>query len=298
MRFAGDILTVAVLLAYALPGMAAPGEHDEEAVRLLRTMDKVLPLRTTKLKDLAPEYVVEKNEGLGWAEAVAEAQTRYGSRQPGRAVFLSKYLVKGASPACLGDLQLPEAGYSTGTGSGWSKSFLFGPVVELTGRTGLLISPVEKPVARITVWISGDGVLVGDAAFELMNFQTGGMTFDFISFDAAERVSGWNSQSRLTVPGKGNRSLGANLSGDAGVSHYWAWFTAEDGDSEMITFTPELIIKERRVTIKGPAAEPKSIAKNYCETYQNGSLKKRLHYGERHTKDGTETIVVREEKFK
>lgn len=63
------------LVAFALSATAnsfQPGEHDEEALRLLRAMAGAIPLRTTSLSKIAPDFAVEKHAGLAWEEAVAE----------------------------------------------------------------------------------------------------------------------------------------------------------------------------------------------------------------------------------
>ena len=117
-----------------------PDAEDEEALRLLRTMTRVLPLRAASLATIAPDFAVEKRAGLVWEEAVAEANSRFGQSQPQRAAFLCKYLTKGSSELQLVELRLPAARFSGGDGGTMSKGFVFGPP--------------DKPTATLSVGIA------------------------------------------------------------------------------------------------------------------------------------------------
>src|SRR5215207_4784517 len=108
MRLFRIILTLVALSA--VPGRAEgppflPGQHDKEGAKLLRTMSRVIPLRITRLQTLAPEFAIEKRAGLTWAEAVAEADSRYGKKDPKRFAFLRRYLAPGSPEINLADLQ-------------------------------------------------------------------------------------------------------------------------------------------------------------------------------------------------
>ncbi len=89
-KYTTATIAASTLLACAVIARAneyLPGKHDSEALRLRRSMSEAIPLRTTALKDIAPEFAVEKQDGLTWEEAVAEASARFGRRQPRRAAF-------------------------------------------------------------------------------------------------------------------------------------------------------------------------------------------------------------------
>src|ERR1700689_5032695 len=96
-------LLPALGLATDLPGahdawnLLDPGSHDDEVRALLRSMTEALPLRTTTLREIAPAFIVEKQEGLTWEQAVADADRRIGAGQPERALFLRKYLTVDSS---------------------------------------------------------------------------------------------------------------------------------------------------------------------------------------------------------
>src|SRR4030095_4579130 len=107
MRLFRIILTLVALSA--VPGRAEaplflPGQHDEEGAKLLQRMSQVIPLRTTRLQTVAPEFAIEKRAGLTWADAVAEADSEYGKKDPKRFAFLRRYLAAGSPEINLADL--------------------------------------------------------------------------------------------------------------------------------------------------------------------------------------------------
>lgn len=253
-----------------------PGTHDAEALRLLHQMSQALPLRTTTLEKIAPSFAAEKQPGLTWDQAVAAANTRYGSRQPERAAFLRKYLEDGSPEARLSELQLPEHGVHTTTGSGRS--------------TGFVIGPPEKPEAIISFFIA-NGRLVGAPSLTLTSLTVDGVAYRHLDFDSEDRLVSTRLQfladSRLMT-----HELGQNISGKDGTDFYYAIFYGTKGaidQSERLHFSPGRVMTERWVSIPNQS--------DYREFYEQGRLRRRLHYDKRQVKGGTETYVKKEELF-
>jgi hypothetical protein len=236
-------------------------------------MSRAIPLRTTSLQKIAPEFVVEKHVGLMWSEAVAEANSRFGPRQPERAAFLRKYLGKGSAEIQLAELQLPISGGSTITGGGISRGFVFGPV--------------DKPTAEITVW-TAQGKLIGDPTLDLTTVTVEGVVYRELSFDVGDRLISTNLY--LPPNSKGATIVaGQNTSGEGGVNYFWVSISAPGDESELISYTPDLVIKERRVSTPGH--------RDFREVYENGILRRRMHYNKRQVEGGTQSYIEREERF-
>ena len=271
MTFAA-IALVAFCLSVSANGFQ-PGEYDEEALRLLRTMSVAIPLRTTSLPKTAPDFAVEKHAGLAWNEAVAEANSRFGQRQPERAAFLRKYLGKGSPEVQLGELQLPVSGMSVGTGSGTSRGFVFGPA--------------DKPTATITVWVA-QGQLIGEPTLGLTTATIEGVVYSNLVFDLSDHLISANRQ----LPPNSNGAtltVGQNTSGSGGVNFFWVRISAPGGASESINYTPDLVIRERSVSTPGHL--------DFREVYENGILRRRMHYNKRQVEGGTQSYIEREERF-
>lgn len=270
----------AVIASWALTwnikaGEWLPGSHDKEALRLLQQMTQALPLRTTTLKTIDSSFAVEKEPGLSWDQAVAAANMRYGTRQPERAAFLRKYLGQGSPESNLSELQLPEYGVGMTTGSGRSKGFVIGLP--------------DQPTAIIWFSIANDR-LVGEPTLTLTNSTVDGVVYSHLDFDLQDRLI----SALLQAPLDSRRlTLGQNLSGKGGVNFYHATFHAGDrggmDESESIHYSPEMVITERRVQM------PNQL--RYREVYEEGRLRKRLHYAERQVAGGTETYVKKEDVF-
>ncbi len=216
------------LVAFALSATAnsfQPGEHDEEALRLLRAMAGAIALRTTSLSKIAPDFAVEKHAGLAWEEAVAEANSRFGQRQPDRAAFLRKYLGKGSPETQLAELQLPTSGLHAGTASGISRGFEFGPP--------------DKPTATIIVWLA-KGQLISEPTLCLTT-AVAGVVYN-LEFDVSDHLTSATRQ--LSPSSKGaTLTVGQNTSGTGGVNFFWVQISARAGESESINYTPDLVIK-------------------------------------------------------
>ena len=264
------------LVAFCLSATAngfQPGEHDKEALRLLRAMSVAIPLRTTSLPKIAPDFAVEKDAGLAWNEVVAVANSRFGQRQPERAAFLRKYLGKGSPEVQLGELQLSVSGMSTRTGGGASRGFVFGPVA--------------KPTATITVWIAQDQ-LIDEPTLGLTTATIEGVVYSNLVFDLSDHLISANRQLPPNANGA-TLSVGQNTSGAGGVNFFWVQISAPGGASESINYTPDLVIRERWVNAPGQL--------DFREVYENGILRKRVHYNKRQVEGGTQSYIEREEKF-
>ncbi len=268
-----SMVVLASLLSATANGFQS-GEYDEEALRLLRTMSGAIPLRTTSLQKTAPDFAVQKHPGLAWGEAVAEANSRFGQRQPERAVFLRKYLGKGSPEIQLVELQLPSSGISFVTGSGISRGFVFGPA--------------DKPTATITVRVVPGQLLIGEPTLDLTTATVEGVVYSHLKFDLNDHLTSATRQ--LPPNSKGvTLTVGQNTSGTGGVNFFWVQISAPGGESESINCTPDLVIRERWVRSPGHL--------DFREVYENGILRRRVHYNKRQVKGGTQTYIEREERF-
>ncbi|MFN0077544.1 MAG: hypothetical protein ACKVY0_13825 [Prosthecobacter sp.] len=287
------ILSLIGFFAVSLPAWPAPGDNDAEVLGLLRRIHQTVPLHQIMLKDVAPQFALAKHDGLGWKEAVAEADKRFGTKPEQielRAAFLRKHLVAGMPEADLQALKLTEWGASLSAGSTRSKSFVFGTL--------------EKPTALLHFGIAhGTKTLVSAPTLMLVKASVSGFDLERLDFNIDDRLVGWSCQTRLNKS-KDRVPLGANNSGSDGVNYFYASITKSDNQSEDISFTPDLVIKERRVSGKPRVANAPKMPgvqttreQDYCEIYEGGKLRKRLHYGERQDKNGTESVIVKEEVF-
>jgi len=279
--------------ALCVPAWSAPGDNDAEVLGLLRRIHQAVPLHKIALNDVAPQFADAKNESLGWKDAVAEADKRFGTKPEQievRAAFLRKHLVAGMPEAELQALKLTEWGVSASTGSARSKSFVFGTLA--------------NPTALLHLGIAhGSKTLVSAPTLALLKATIDGFKFEELDFDINDRLVGWSYQTHLNR-NKDLVRLGANNSGSGGVSFFYASITKSDDQSETISFTPDLVIRERRVSGKQQLADvPKmpgvqtTREQDYREIYDGGKLRKRQHFGQRQHKSGTETFIVREEVF-
>ena len=237
-------------------------------------MSDAIPLRTTSLLTIAPEFVVEKRAGLSWGEAVAEANSRFGQRQPHRAAYLRKYLGDGSPESHLAELQLESSRSGASTGSSRSIGFVFGPA--------------DKPTATITVWLAHRGPLQSEPILSLSTATVGGVVYSYLSFDSSDRLT--SAARQLPANSKGATfTVGQNTSGRGEVNFFWVRISAREGGSESINYTPELVIRERSVSTPGQL--------DFREVYENGMLRRRLHYNTRQVAGGTQSYVEREESF-
>ena len=235
-----------------------PGEYDDEAVRLLRAMAQAIPLRTTSLQKIAPAFVVEKQAGLTWDEAVAEADRRFGQRQPERAAFLRKDLGKGSPESHLDQLHL-RLRNSGGISGFTSKEFAF--------------EPRDKPTATILVSV-GQRQLLDEPTLRLPRATIEGVVYTHLVFDLTDHLI---AAGRELVSTRGaTLTAGQNTTGGAGENWFSVQVSTPDGGSEALTFTSDIVIKERRVFLPKDLTTPK-----FVEVYENGILRKRTHYNQR-----------------
>lgn len=223
------IALVALGLSSGRANALQPGEYDGEAVRLLRAMAQALPLRTTSLQKIAPAFAVEKKAGLTWDEAVAEADRRFGHRQPERAAFLRKYLGKGSPESQLDQLHLRLRG----------SGFI------IPGYTSkeLVFEPWHKPTA--TMWVSvGKGQLLGEPTLRLLGTTIEGVVYTSLAFDLTDHLI---AATREMVRTRGATMIVGQNTSSAGVDSFWVQISTLDGGSESLTFTSDLVLTERRV---------------------------------------------------
>lgn len=300
----------------------SPGAYDVEVMKTLQGVNQTLPLGKTGLAKLAPELLVSKQDDLDWQAAVTAADRRFGadaSASSLRAMFLRKYLKAGMPESCLDVLKLTDAGLSLRTGSSRSRS--------------LIIGPPEKPVARMHFSIAhGSKALVAEPIVEILDHPLVNIICESASFDVEDRLTGWRMRSPRkdeandageAFAGFGFRRLpydhfvpkfwkprqtvfeyGANLSGEDGAGHFWVRITHADGLLETLTFSDQILIKDRRVEgkswvgmVPGQPGVQTSHDPDYRELYEKGHLHKRLHYGQRQDEHGTVSVVVKEERL-
>ena len=195
--FAGGVLVSLMVMAATGAGRAAtnevarwqPGKFDDRAIDCLRESTQILKLRATTLKEVAPAYFVAGTENLSWEEAVARADREFGNDGDRRALFLRKFLPDGSPVERLAELKLPDMGFSTGTGSGHSKTYGLGvtwkeesvtleeePMPNArdakTKKPGF-VAKVRTPKAKATLsfWVSPGGKTLGALVPERQRYK-------------------------------------------------------------------------------------------------------------------------------
>jgi len=279
-----------------------PGRHDALVVEELRSMIQTAPLRSTTVRDVAPDFVMEKDRDLSWEEALAEANRRFGQRQPQRALFLRKYLTAGAPEARLAELHWMDRGF--GLTSGYT---LYGmlewcgeqPVtlqspsggsagVSLTvpGRAPAKYAPLEiksregntvsidqnaaiakfpKPLARIDTAVR-DHALVNVPRLSFPDITVKAVLFSLLTFDENDQLV---SAMEEVSPGTGEPAIRLSCFAGSDGLRYSASISDAAGDSEMLDYSPDLVLRARWVQLGGRMA--------YHELYEAGRLRKRVH---------------------
>ena len=263
--------------ALAKPDAAASsyqaGKYYDEGLRLLRSMSEALPLRRTTLKEIAPKYAVEKHEGITWEEAVAEAEARFAEDQVKRAAFLRKYLTAESPEARLKELKCEESGMGMGTPGSHSVGFVLG---DWNARE-----------AEIRFWVA-EHRLSGNASLDVAKKEINGVAYLWLSFDVSDHLT--SASRELHAEKDGTRiSILENTSVEGGINFYHVSIRSPHGEDEMVSFTPELVIKERWVHLF------KDIS--FHEIYEDGRLRMRKHNRNRHVNGGTENYIERVETF-
>jgi hypothetical protein len=250
-----------------------PGEHDKEAAQSVRAMAQALPLSTTTLQKIAPEFAVEKVPGLSWEEALAAAEKQFGHRQPARAAFLRKYLTKGSPMAQLVELQLSDTG---------------GP--RFDGLRHYWFSSPINSKAYIEVRLV-DGKLAAEPELELGDRKLDGVFYPFLRFDAADHLIAAGHHILLTDE-KGKGWIDESTTPAIAGAPYSVTLNYFDGTgSETIYYTPEFVIRHRDVI------NPEQPS-YYRDDFEKGVLRKRVHYGVRDLPNGRkEYYPEREENF-
>ena len=273
MKLAAGCLGLLALTAWSVAAPEASeakfGQDDAKVLAALRELVSALPPHAT-LREIAPRFVVDRHEGLSWAEAVEEANRRFGGKQPERAAFLRRYIVKGMSKSQMQELQLPESGMSIGTGTGHSVSYVFGER--------------EKPEATITVWIGAGETLVSDATIQLEAAEFHGVAYRYLAFDRSDTLERITRELPPETDGR-KISIQAGVGADGALNFYSGWIQHPSGVMETMRFTPSLLLQEREVD-----GQPD----RYREEYVEGQLRRRVHYRQRPSPDGkgTETYAA------
>ncbi len=356
------------LAFFAVRGQATdfqPESHDGQVMEQFIGLLTVYPLLKTTLGDFDPAFAVEKEEGLTWAEAVAEANRRFGERQPQRTLFLRKYLNKDSPvshvwaldwdrvrstmttwmiggptsyvshvslawsgpgeptfnpafqagvpkgiPASL-DLKShnePLAWYGlderkvhtalkmispeaistslnlTSPSEPWPWYGLGEPMVHTAFKmtspegntTSLDVTSPSEPLLRITATVANNQ-LGSEPVLELVR---GKQTFKFDASDHLISITsslvGGPLETQVQISCSGNRQYSAQITGPG-------------GEFEMLFYTPDLLLRERTISI--PDGE------HFHEYFEQGRLRKRVHYGTRKVEHGTQSFIEREETF-
>ncbi len=238
-------------------------KYDAKATELARELAQAFPTRAT-LQEIAPRFFVAKHEGLSWEEAVAEADRRFGKKQPERASFLRQYLREGLPEAQLAELQLPRSGLSMTTGSGLSASFAFGTLA--------------KPEAQINVWVA-NGRLLKDVTFHLKNIDLKGVAYRYVYFGEGDKLN--QATRELPREADGRHLTVMVLLWGTDSRRYAATVKGAGGLDETMQFTPELVLEKREVS-RGPSL-------HFTEEYFDGKLRRRLYLRQRTTAAGTQS---------
>jgi hypothetical protein len=212
------------------------GKFDARALAMLHEMVEALPLRTTLLHDIAPAYAVGKHEGLTWEEAVAEADRRFGKRQPERCAFLRKYLAAGAPESRLAELQWKPWGPRFSSGEGTFISLAWGPNFK---------DPDEGEVeARIDTQVA-DQRIIRRLTLALARVKFKDVVYS-MTFDAEDHLV---HVSREDKPVENGMCLDVTQSVWEldGTIIFSASVRGPRGPREMIDITPAFAIKGRRV---------------------------------------------------
>jgi len=289
-----------------------PGTYDLEILENLKDITKILPLKTTALKDVAPEFFVEAPANLTWEQALSTANKDYAEDRDKRALYLSKFLVKGAPVSRLGELNLREMGNnaSTGGGRGVTLGLAIEEEEERTSDWPGLGSVKFKPIkARATFsfwcshgeWIEVDGkrildrgqsVLHGRPTLCIPDLKYRERVYKKLSFDHENRLSSFYFRSEPDKLGA-VYEIGGNCSGKDGAEFYWASLRYKDQSkaAEVLSLSQLLGVTERTV------ADLKTGKTKYRDIYQNGRLAKRLYYKEIREAAGTQTVIDRVKEF-
>jgi len=206
--------------------------------------------------------------------------------------------------SAFSELRLQETGGSAITGSGMSISFGLGlyPTnwpISAVGQPATAKQPpslsIMKEKAALGFWVTTNGpagkvLSVGDVS--VYDLLVAGIRYQWLCFDT-NGVLTWFTRSVQFLGSNISLFITGNTSGEGDVNYYNVHIDAVDSHQllEDVSFTPELALKDRWVR-SGSRHAPE-----YHEIYTNGKLSQRKHYGEKVTEQGTQSIIVRTEKF-
>jgi hypothetical protein len=282
-----------------------PGQYDEFIQKELRRIMQAAPLHTTTVRDVAPEFVVEKVEGLSWEQALAEAERRFGEHQPERALFLRKYLAKGAPESQLEELHWPDRGLGFQSGPNLFVSLDWhGPEKAKAPAAGTDRQPkdavasappardirfariMEPVLARIDTSVVSQK-LSAEASLAFPDRQFKGITFKILSFDEEDRLV-WTLAEVSAGPGGPTIQLTCSANskfGEPGVHFYQASLSDPSGNHETLEYNADLELQMRWV-------QKQPWKMSYHETYEHGRLRQRQHEDWHKNPDGSNTRTV------
>lgn len=266
------------LSCQAMAGDFKAGAYDELAREQLRATLAAAPLKDLTVRDLAPDFVVEKQDGLTWEAAVAEANRRFKEKQPERALFLRKYLTAGAPESQLDELGWPPAWAAFNSGpSTYSHLDWFGAEVHARlraardqnsgdWRKGMTLDLLQtKPLVRIDTAVV-NRALTGAPRLSFPGAKVRGIAFALLTFDENDRlasvlrvipIADTGATMQITYP------WGPPGSGSWSVS-----ITDRDHNWESLDYDPGLVLQRRWVQARG---------QTFHEIYEDGRLRKRVH---------------------
>ena len=273
----------------ATPGRSnepwGPGTCDATILRHLKHTLQVLRDGNITLKDVAPEYHVEAEDGLTWQQALTAADKRFPDDPIKRALFVGHHVTAGMQASQLKDLGVPEAmscfigkaydvpvPFSLGyhTHGYYSADVNAAPEVQLVFRVNTLTAagssgdPFGRPV---------QGTINGPGEVSLDFIQVGGVHFQTLTFDMDGRVTSFWQQTVPVGP-----SLHAYMEGlwdrsNDFTAFHVSIYPKEDGYiREWIEFTQAVKMKQRDVY------DTETHELTYSEVYEAGRLRQRLHY--------------------
>jgi len=303
MRY-GLLSLIVGLLLLALPALGADpapweaGRFDAQIIDALNAACKAIPLRETRLKDVALQYWVEIDPALTWNNAVKTAAERYPDDQVKRILFMAYYLKDGGPLDWVKQMDIPPGMWGIfSTGGGRTTSYDIGavkvetaPPVRQPDGTFTAQLPYKPSPIRLNV-IDNYTAILG-CNINIHNVKVGDVTYRQLGFNMDGTLRGFEQE--IALPDAGvTLIIGGNTSGEGGKEHYYGSIQAGERHAtvERLSLTSARILAGRTVN------QPDGHTPLYREVYQDGKLAKRSWYKTVQTDTGTQTIIDRTETF-
>jgi len=278
------------VVAYRAPNL------DQQAAKLLGETTRLLMLKTTTIREIAPAYSVEKAGDLAWPEALVKADATFHGDLTRQLLFLRKYLPTGSPATCLSLLPKKPDPYSFGMPGRMSTSFTLAPPgADAASQNEVHYGPSrpsDPPTVELRFIVGPSGVaIVEPGAVILQNFRIAVSRYDELTFGLDDKLTSFTRtvgfpamNLKLVIQG--------NTTGPDGTNYFSAVVMDENGRwQQVISFSPALEITWLYVY------DPLTSKPRYREEYEAGTLRRRIHYGERETAQGTEQIVTTTQEF-